>query len=56
MKYVYKRITGTKMFLMSLIDEQKIIDKLEKVSNWRMISHSQLIRDFIKDGLKNWDC
>ena len=30
-------------------------DKLEKVSKRRMVSQSQLIRDFIQDGLRGWD-
>ena len=55
MKSVYKRNTGRMMCRMSFIDEQKIIDKLEKVSKRRMVSQSQLIRDFIQDGLRGWD-
>ena len=56
MKQVYKRNTGRNMCRMSFIDEQKIIDKLEKVSKRRMVSQSQVIRDFIQDGLRGWDC
>ena len=55
MKSVYKRNTGRIMCRMSFLDEQKVIDKLEKVSKRRMVSQSQLIRDFIQDGLKGWD-
>ncbi len=55
MKQVYKRNTGRIMCRMSFIDEQKNIDKLEKVSKRRMVSQSQLIRDFIQDGLRGWD-
>ena len=43
------------MCRMSFIEEQKIIDKLEKVSKRRMVSQSQLISDFIQDGLRGWD-
>ena len=56
MKSVYKRNTGRIMCRMSFIDEQKNIDKLEKVSKRRKISQSQVIRDFIHDGLRGWDC
>ena len=55
-KSVYKRNTGRNMCRMSFLDEQKIIDKLEKVSKRRMVSQSQIIRDFIQDGLRGWDC
>ena len=56
MKSVYKRNTGRMMCRMSFTDEQKIIDKLEKVSKRRKVSQSQIIRDFIQDGLREWDC
>ena len=56
MKQVYKRNTGRIMCRMSFIDEQKNIDKLEKVSKRMKISQSQVIRDFIHDGLRGWDC
>ena len=56
MKRVYKRNTGRTICRMSSLDEQKIIDKLEKVSKRRMVSQSQVIRDFIQDGLRGWDC
>ena len=56
MKRVYKRNTGRTICRMSFIDEQKNIVKLEKVSKRRMISQSQVIRDFIQDGLRGWDC
>ena len=56
MRSLYKRNTGRIMCRMSFIDEQKNIDKLEKVSKRRMVSQSQLIRDFIQDGLRGWDC
>ena len=56
MRSVYKRNTGRIMCRMSFIDEQKNIDKLEKVSKRRKVSQSQIIRDFIQDGLRNWDC
>ena len=56
MRSVYKRNTGRVMCRMSFIDEKKNIDKLEKVSKRRMISQSQLIRDFIHAGLRGWDC
>ena len=55
-KSVYKRNTGKVMCRMSFLDEQKIIDKIEKVSKRRMVSQSQIIRDFIQDGLQGWDC
>ena len=56
MKQVYKRNTGRTMCRMSFIVEQKIIDKLEKVSKRKMVSQSQVIRDCIKEGLREWDC
>ena len=56
MKQVYKRNTGRIMCRMSFIDEQKNIDKLEKVSKRRMVSQSQLIRELLHDGLRGWDC
>ena len=56
MRSVYKRNTGRTMCRMSFIDEQKIIDKLEKVSKRRMVSQSQLIRELLHDGLQGWDC
>ena len=56
MKRVYKRNTGRTICRMSFIDEQKNIDKLEKVSKRRMVSQSQLIREFLQDGLRGWDC
>ena len=56
MKSVYIRNTGRKMCRMSFIDEQKNIDKLEKVSKKKMISQGQLIRDFCQEGLREWDC
>jgi|ETNmetMinimDraft_16_1059900.scaffolds.fasta_scaffold26388_3 metal-responsive CopG/Arc/MetJ family transcriptional regulator len=56
MKQVYTRNTGRNMCRMSFIDEQKIIDKLEKVSKRRKVSQSQIIRDFIHTGLQGWDC
>ena len=56
MRSVYKRNTGRTMCRMSFIDEQKNIDKLEKVSKRRKISQSQVIRDFIHAGLRGWDC
>ena len=55
-KSVYKRNTGKVICRMSFIDEQKNIDKLEKVSKRRMVSQSQIIREFLHDGLRNWDC
>ena len=55
MKSVYKRNTGRMMCRMSF-DEQKVVDKLEKVSKRRKVSQSQIIRDFIQDGLRGWDC
>ena len=55
MKQVYKRNTGRMMCRMSFIDEQKNIDKLEKVSKRRMVSQSQLIRELIHTGLQGWD-
>ena len=55
MKSVYKRKTGRVMCRMSFLDEQKIIDKLEKVSKRKMVSQSQVIRDCIKEGLRGWD-
>ena len=56
MKSVYKRNTGRVMCRLSFLDEQKIIDKLEKVSKRKMVSQSQVIRDCIKEGLREWDC
>ena len=56
MKSVYKRNTGRMMCRMSFLDEQKNLDKLEKVSKRRMVSQSQLIREFLQDGLRGWDC
>ena len=56
MKQVYKTNTGRTMCRMSFIDEQKNIDKLEKVSKRRKVSQSQIIRDFIQDELRGWDC
>ena len=56
MRSVYKRLTGRTICRMSFIDEQKTLDKLEKVSKRRMVSQSQLIRDFIQDGLRGWEC
>ena len=56
MKSVYKRNTGRTICRMSFIDEQKNIDKLEKVSKRRKVSQSQIIREFIQDGLRGWDC
>ena len=56
MKSVYKRNTGRIMCRMSFIDEQKNIDKLEKVSKRRKVSQSQIIRELIHDGLQGWDC
>ena len=56
MRRVFKRNTGRNMCRMSFLDEEKNIDKLEKVSKRRMISQSQVIRDFIQDGLRGWDC
>ena len=56
MRRVFKRNTGRNMCRMSFLDEEKNIDKLEKVSKRRMIAQSQLIRDFIQDGLRGWDC
>ena len=55
-KSVYTRNTGRTICRMSFIDEQKNIDKLEKVSKRRKVSQSQIIRDFIQDGLQGWDC
>ena len=52
MKSVYIRNTGRKMCRMSFMDEQKNIDKLEKVSKKKMISQGQLIRDLIEAGLR----
>ena len=54
-KSVYKRNTGRVMCRMSFLDEQNVIDKIEKVSKRRMVSQSQIIRDFIQDGLRGWD-
>ena len=56
MKSVYKRNTGRVMCRMSFLDEQNVIDKLEKVSKRRMVSQSQLIRELLHDGLQGWDC
>ena len=56
MKSVYIRNTGRKMCRMSFIDEQKNIDKLEKVSKRKMISLSQLMRDGLQEVLRGWDC
>ena len=56
MRSLYKRNTGRIMCRMSFIDEQKNIDKLEKVSKRRMVSQSQLIRELLYDGLQGWDC
>ena len=56
MRRVFKGNTGRNMCRMSFLDEQNVIDKLEKVSKRRKISQSQVIRDFIQDGLRGWDC
>jgi len=56
MRSVYIRNTGRKMCRMSFIDEQKNFDKLEKVSKRKMISLSQLMSDFLQEGLREWDC
>ena len=56
MRRVFKRNTGRNMCRMSFLDEQKVLDKLEKVSKRRKVSQSQIIREFLHDGLRNWDC
>ena len=40
---------------MSFIDDTKTLEKIEKVSQRKMISQSQVVRDFIHEGLKYWD-
>ena len=56
MKSIYRRpSTGRMKSKMSFIDDTKILEKLEKVSKKRMISQSQLIREFIDEGLRGWD-
>ena len=56
MKSIYRRpSTGRMKSKMSSIDDTKILEKLEKVSKRRMISQSQLIREFIHEGLRGWD-
>ncbi len=56
MKSIYRRpSTGRMKSKMSFIDDTKILEKLEKVSKKRMISQSQLIREFIHEGLRGWD-
>ena len=57
MRSVYLRTTtGRNKSRMSFIDDTKIIDKIERVSKRKMISKSQLVREFIHDGLRGWDC
>ena len=56
MRRVFKRNTGRNMCRMSFLDEEKNIDKLEKVSKKKMISQGQLIRDLIEVGLRGCDC
>ena len=41
---------------MSFIEDQKIIDKLEKVSKKQKISQGPLIRALREVGLRGWDC
>jgi len=57
MRCVYTRsTTGRNKSRMSFIDDTKIIDKIERVSKRKMISQSELIREFIHVGLRGWDC
>jgi hypothetical protein len=56
MRCVYTRsTTGRNKSRMSFIDDTKIIDKIERVSKRKMISQSELIREFIHVGLRGWD-
>ena len=52
MKRVYKRNTGRMMCRMSFIEEQWAIDKVDKLSKQQKISQSQLLRDFVRNGLE----
>ena len=56
MRSVYKRNTGRTICRMSFIDEQKNLDKLERVSKRRTCSQSEVIREGLRDYLRNWDC
>ena len=56
MKSIYRNsTTGRNKSRMSFIDDTKTLEKIEKVSQRKMISQSQVVRDFIHEGLKNWD-
>ena len=56
MKSIYRNsTTGRNKSRMSFIDDTKILEKIEKVSQRKMISQSQVVRDFIHEGLKYWD-
>jgi hypothetical protein len=57
MKSIYRRpTTGRNKSRMSFIDDSNIMEKIEKVSQRKMISQSELVRGFIHEGLMGWDC
>ena len=56
MKSIYRNsTTGRNKSRMSFIDDTKILEKIEKVSKRRMVSQSEVVRQFIHEGLKYWD-
>ena len=44
------------MSKITFLEDVNVLDKLEKVSKRRKVSQSQIIREFIQDGLRGWDC
>ena len=56
MKNIYRNsTTGRNKSRMSFIDDTNILEKIEKVSKRRMVSQSEVVRQFIHEGLKYWD-
>ncbi len=56
MKSIYRNsTTGRNKSRMSFIDDTKILEKIEKVSKRRMVSQSEVVRQFIHEGLRGWD-
>ena len=56
MKSIYRNsTTGRNKSRMSFIDDTKTLEKIEKVSKRRMVSQSEVVRQFIHEGLRGWD-
>ena len=56
MRISYRRNTGKVMSKLTFLEDVNVLDKLERVSKRKTCSQSEVIREGLRDYLRNWDC